>query len=175
MLGMEAQGHSTPPSRSPRMISDEPTLSKTAPATSMRCCRRTTCSENLRNRDQAASAQRNVDEEDPPPVQIVDEESAERWSHDCRYGPDAGDVTLNAGAFGHRVDIADDRHRGRLHRAGAESLQGSKCDQSRHAPGDAAQDRAQTNKPMPTSMIGLRPMRSVNLAKIGTDTAWASR
>ena len=32
-----------------------------------------------------------------------------------------------------------------------------------------------TKRPMPTSMIGLRPMRSVNLAKIGTDTAWASR
>jgi hypothetical protein len=32
-----------------------------------------------------------------------------------------------------------------------------------------------TNRPMPTSMIGLRPMRSVNLAKIGTDTACASR
>ena len=32
-----------------------------------------------------------------------------------------------------------------------------------------------TNRPMPTSMIGLRPMRSVNLAKIGTETACASR
>ena len=33
-----------PPSRSPRMISEEPTPSSTAPATSIRCCRRTTFS-----------------------------------------------------------------------------------------------------------------------------------
>ena len=32
-----------------------------------------------------------------------------------------------------------------------------------------------TNRPMPTSMIGLRPMRSVNFAKIGTDTACANK
>ena len=31
------------------------------------------------------------------------------------------------------------------------------------------------NRPMPTNMIGLRPIRSVNLAKIGTDTACASK
>src|SRR5215211_2620564 len=34
---------------------------------------------------------------------------------------------------------------------------------------------AMTKSPIPTSMIGLRPMRSVNLAKIGIDTACASR
>ncbi len=31
------------------------------------------------------------------------------------------------------------------------------------------------NAPTPISMIGLRPYWSLNLAKIGTDTAWASR
>ena len=31
------------------------------------------------------------------------------------------------------------------------------------------------NAATPTSMIGLRPTRSLNLAKMGTDTAWASR
>ena len=32
-----------------------------------------------------------------------------------------------------------------------------------------------TNAPTPISMIGLRPYWSLNLAKIGTETAWASR
>ena len=32
-----------------------------------------------------------------------------------------------------------------------------------------------TKSPTPTSMIGLRPTRSLSLPKIGTETAWASR
>ena len=43
-------------------------MSSAAPAKSMRCCSRSTVSWNLRNSDQAASAQRDVDEEDPAPV-----------------------------------------------------------------------------------------------------------
>jgi len=41
------------------------------------------------------------------------------------------------------VDVTDDRHRGRLDRAGAQSLQGPEGDQRRHAPGDATEDRAE--------------------------------
>ena len=73
------------------------------------------------------------------------------------------------------VEVADDRHAGRLDRAGAEALQPAEDDQRGHVPGEPAQDRADTNSAMPTSMIGLRPWMSENLAKIGVETAAVSR
>ena len=57
--------------------------------------------ESAEQRPSRERDQRDIDEEDPTPVQVVDEESAKRGSHDCRERPDAGDVALNASAFGH--------------------------------------------------------------------------
>ncbi len=87
-------------------------------------------------------AKRDIDKEDPAPVEIVDEDPAQCWAHDCRDCPDAGDVALNPSAFGNRIDVADDGHRGWLYSAGSKALECAECDECRHAPGDAAQNGA---------------------------------
>jgi hypothetical protein len=94
-------------------------------------------------------AERHVDEEDPAPVEKVDEHSAEGGADHRRDGPDTGHVALDLGPLLDRVDVPDDGHRGRLDRAGAQSLQGAEGDQRRHAPGQTAQDRAGDERPDP--------------------------
>ncbi len=66
-----------------------------------------------------------------------------------RVGPDdrgraphAGDVALHPGPLLHGVQVADDGDRHRQHRTGADALDRPGDDQGRHAPRDAAQDRA---------------------------------
>ena len=80
------------------------------------------------------AAERDVDEEDPAPRHELREHPAERRPDDRRDGPHAGDVALRRGALGHRVDVAGDRDRHRLHGAGAEPLHRAEGDQRRHAP-----------------------------------------
>ncbi len=87
-------------------------------------------------------AERHVDEEDPSPVEKVDEKPAESWADDGRDRPHTGDVPLHSGPLGYRIDVTDDRHRRRLDRTCAESLQRPESDQRRHAPGKSTQDRS---------------------------------
>ena len=67
---------------------------------------------------------------------------ADQRADDRRERPDAGEPALNLAALMHRIEIADDRHRDRLHGAGADALDEPEDDERGHRPGKAAEDRA---------------------------------
>ena len=92
-------------------------------------------------------AQRDIDEEDPAPEVQLGEEPAEGRTDHRGDAPDAGDVALHPSPLGDAVDVAGDGDRHRLHRAGAEPLQGPERDEDRHAPGEAAEHRAEQEHP----------------------------
>ncbi len=92
-------------------------------------------------------SERDVHEEDPAPGDVVGEDPAQRRPDERRDAPDAGDVALHLGPLGHRVDVADDRHPDRLDRAGAKPLDQPERDQSRHAPREPTQYRADHEQP----------------------------
>ena len=88
-------------------------------------------------------AQRDVDVEDPAPAEVLGEEAAEGGADDGGDRPDAREVALHPGAFGDGVDVAGDGDGHGLHGSGAEALECAECDECRHAPGEAAEDRAE--------------------------------
>jgi hypothetical protein len=88
-------------------------------------------------------AQGNVDEEDPAPGGEFGEHAAEGGPDDGGDRPHAGEVTLGFGALGDGVDVAGDGDRHGHDGAGAEALHGPEGDQGGHAPGEAAEDRAE--------------------------------
>ena len=87
-------------------------------------------------------AERDVDEEDPAPAEVLGEHPAEGRADHRGGAPDAGDVALHPGPLLDRVEVADHGDGHRQHRAGADALHGAGDDQRRHAPGHAAQHRA---------------------------------
>ena len=89
-------------------------------------------------------AQRDVDEEDPPPADRYSENTPPRVGPTTAdIAPHAGQVALRLGAFGEGVDVAGDGHAHRLDGAGAETLHRPERDQRGHAPRDPAQHRAE--------------------------------
>ena len=88
--------------------------------------------EHRADHDQRNDPERQVDVEDPPPGEMVDEEPADqRADHrgDAEHGSHEPGVTA---PLPRRHDVADDRL-GRDHqRAAAEALDSAKCDQGRH-------------------------------------------
>ena len=70
------------------------------------------------------SADRQVHPEHQPPVHLLHQHRAERRPDHRGDAPDAGEQSLDAGALGGRVDIADDGVGDRQHAAGARSLAG---------------------------------------------------
>ena len=83
------------------MISEEPTLSSSRAAyVNAMLLADHLLMEPAEQPPSRERAQRDIDEEDPTPVQEVDEETAKRGSDDSRERPDAGDVALNPSAFG---------------------------------------------------------------------------
>ncbi len=102
-------------------------------------------------------AQRQVDEEDPAPGQVVGEDAAQCRPDERGHGPDAGDVALHLGALGQGVDVADDRHAHRLHRARAEALDEPEDDEAGMLQAMPHSSDPRTKSPMPSSITGLRP------------------
>jgi hypothetical protein len=92
-------------------------------------------------------AERQVDEEDPAPRQVVGEDAAQRRADERRDRPHGREVALDRGALGHRVDVPDDRHADRLHRAGSEALEQPERDEAAHRPGESAEQRAEHEQP----------------------------
>ena len=96
---------------------------------------------------QGGEADRDVDEEDPAPGQVVGEDAAQGGADHRRDRPHAGEVALDLGPLLERVEVADDRHRHRLDGAGAEALDRPEHDQRGHPPCDAAGQRADEEDP----------------------------
>jgi hypothetical protein len=87
-------------------------------------------------RDQA---DRQVDVEDPPPGEVVDEEAAEQRPRYRRHAEDAAEVALVAPALSRRENVADHRDRDHDQPTGAESLEPPEDDQLRDVLADPAE------------------------------------
>ncbi len=92
--------------------------------------------------DQRDDAQRDVDEEDPVPGQVVDEEPAEQRTGDRGDGEHRAEVALVATPLPRGDDVADDRERQRHETAGAEALDAPRRDELPHLGGQPGQHRA---------------------------------
>ena len=109
----------------------------------MRCSRRSTRSfEKQREHREADGPDRQIDPEHDRPVHGLDQKRADRRPDDRGKAPHGRHRALDAGPLGRRVDVADDRHRDRLDRAGADALDRAKDDQQLHRAGKPAQRRA---------------------------------
>ena len=144
-LGGEDQAQETPPSSS---AEDQQRAARGqqpgAGQVELRCRFRSTCSWNWRTSAQAATAPSGMLTKKIQRQSRKSTNSPPRVGPDHRRdGPDAGHVALDLGPLLDGVDVADDGHRRRLDRAGAQSLQRPEGDQRRHAPGEAAEDRAE--------------------------------
>ena len=139
-------------------------LLSAAPVMSMRWRTRLTSSWNRRIRVQPAKGQRDVHEEDPAPVQDLDEDPAEGRPDHRGDGPDTGHVALDGRALGQRVQVADDGHRGRHDGAGAQALQPRNTIRAGMLQAMPQRIEPSRNRLTPISMIGLRPNWSENLA-----------
>ncbi len=95
-----------------------------------------------RDDDQRETADREVDEEDPAPARVVDDEAADRRPDDRRRSEDRADQALPAAAVARRHDVADHGQREREEPAGADSLNRAEDDQLRHRRREAAERRA---------------------------------
>ena len=98
--------------------------------------------EGTRDHGQRDQAEREVDVEDPPPGEVVDEETAQQRACDDRDPEDGAEEPLVAAAVARRDEIADDGHREHEQPAAAEALHGAEGDQLRHGLRQTAQRRA---------------------------------
>lgn len=85
---------------------------------------------------------RQVDEEDPAPVGVPGEHSAERGARDRGQGPDGGEPGLDPGAFLERVEVGGDHLDGALECPAAQPLDDAEGDEGGHVPGSGAQQRS---------------------------------
>src|SRR5438046_2884272 len=84
-------------------------------------------------------SERQVDVENPPPGEMVDEEAAEHRSKERGKSPDGSEQALVPAALARRYQIAD-RGDHRHHQAAApDSLQKTESDELGHAPAHAAE------------------------------------
>ena len=88
-------------------------------------------------------AEREVDEEDPAPGEVLGEHPAERRDRSPTRGPDAGDVALDPRALLDGVHVADHRHGSSAGRRRRRCPGGPGTRSARHAPREAAQHRAE--------------------------------
>ena len=93
--------------------------------------------------------QRDVEEEDPAPRPVLGEEAADQGTDDRGHAPHARDVTLDPPPLRRLVQVSDDRRRHREDRACSDPLHAAEDDQREHAPGDAAEHRADEEDPDP--------------------------
>ncbi len=94
-------------------------------------------------RDDSEDADRDVDEEDPAPLEVLGDETAhqraDRERERGRAGPDAD----RSPAFARRKRRGDDRERRGVHQRGAGSLKNASADEHLGRVGEAAQERRQ--------------------------------
>ncbi len=87
-------------------------------------------------------AERQVDEKEPPPARVVDDEPADHRPADAREREDDREVRLVARAQARRDDFADERLRERHQAAAAEALHDARRDQQRQRRRKPAGERA---------------------------------
>src|SRR5271157_3978849 len=87
------------------------------------------------------SANREVHPEDPRPGKMLDDEAPGQRAEDGGKRPYARQPSLNFRPLMRGIEVADDGHRDRLDRAGADSLNEPEGDQRRHRPREPAKDR----------------------------------
>ena len=123
--GTDAHAHAWPPSSTPRISSVSPMVSGDAPrVVDLRRAAVDRFVEPPHDHPRGQHAERDVDEEDPPPGDVLAEDAAERRPDHRGDPPDAGQVALDLGAFLDGVEVADDGDGHRLDGAGAETLHG---------------------------------------------------
>ena len=86
-------------------------------------------------------ADRQVDQKDPAPRQVVDDESADERADDAGKRPGSGEQPDVAPAFARRYDVAHHGEREGHQTARADALHGPKQDELNHPLGDARQQR----------------------------------
>jgi len=91
---------------------------------------------------QGGRADGHVDQEDPPPVGVGGEQSAERGPGDRGHGPHRGQPGLDLGAFLQRVQVGGEGLHRALQCASAQALDDAEHDQRGHVPGGRAQQGA---------------------------------
>ena len=129
-----------PPSSRPRISSEQPTVSSAAPAqVEVVLALHDALAEVPAQRPGGEQPERQVDEEDPAPGEVLAEDAAQRRSEQRGQPPDRRDVALHLRALRDAVQVADDREPDRLDRAGADALQQPAGDERRHRPGQPAQ------------------------------------
>src|SRR6185503_3771272 len=89
---------------------------------------------------------RHVDPEDHRPDPMRGDEGADHWADQRGGDEDARDDTLQSRTFFAVEDVADHRPAHRHKRAGAEPLEHAEYHQRQHAPGEAAEYRAENEK-----------------------------
>src|SRR4029453_16353858 len=98
--------------------------------------------EGARDDREGDRAEREVDVEDPPPGEVVDEEAAEQRSRDDGDAEHRSEEALVAAAVAWCDEVADDGHRPDDQVAGAEAPNRAERDQLRHGLPRPAQRRA---------------------------------
>jgi len=109
-------------------------------------------------------ARRDVDEEDPAPGEVLDDDAAEQRPDQPGHAPDGPEHALHARALFQVVDVADDGERGGLHRAGAEALQRPEGDQRADSLGEPAGHRADEKQRDPAQQHRLAAVQVGELA-----------
>jgi hypothetical protein len=98
--------------------------------------------------DERDDADGDVDVEDPPPAEVVDEEAAEQGPGDRRDGEHCAEVARIAPSFPRGDDVADDGEGHRHQPTGADALEAAEGDElphvlrnpAEHRPGDEYED-----------------------------------
>ncbi len=91
---------------------------------------------------QGEAAQGQVEEEDPAPVGVRGDESAERGARHGGGGPHGGHPGLDPRALLERVQVGGQGLHGALEGAAAQPLDDAEGDEGGHVPGEGAQQRA---------------------------------
>ena len=124
MIRVEFHGHVVPPRLVKRTIADKPAgEQRRAEVVDLVLLRHRARAEGGADHDERDRTDRQVDVEDPPPREVVDEEPAEQRPDDGRDAEDGAEDALVAAAVARRDDVADDGDRGHDQAAGAEALQ----------------------------------------------------
>ena len=85
---------------------------------------------------------RDVDEEDPPPGEVLDDDPAEERTDEPGDAPHRAEDALHPAALFQVVDVADDGEGRRLHRSGPEPLHGAEGDERADPLREPARHRA---------------------------------
>ena len=91
--------------------------------------------------DAGQQAERHIDEEDPWPGEVVDDEPAEEWADQSGSDEGEGEVADVLAAFARRENVAEDGECESLDRSAAETLDGTERDELAHRLREPAQQR----------------------------------